>query len=87
MKNLNFPYILLGRALYHTSVIAKRSHALRDQVKLEDEALYTEQVIDGETRKKLEALHVKLRRGEEPSEALLASYRKVVLRSFLSLLR
>ncbi len=87
MKNLNFPYILLGRSLYHASVIAKRSHALRDSVELEDEEFFTEQIIGSEARKKLEKLHVKLRKGEEPSDELVSEYRKVILQCFLRLLR
>ncbi|MCH9739878.1 MAG: GTPase/DUF3482 domain-containing protein [Epsilonproteobacteria bacterium] len=87
MKNLNFPYILLGRSLYHASVIAKRSHALRESVKLEDEESYTEQIIDSDTRKKLEKLHIKLRSGEEVNDEMLEEYHKVILRGFLGLLR
>ncbi len=86
MKNLNFPYILLGRSLYHASIIAKRSHAIRDEVKLIEEELYTEQILDGDIRKKLEKLHVLLRKGESPSEETVALYRKVVSESFLRLL-
>ena len=87
MKNLNFPYILLGRSLYHASIIAKRSHALRDDVELEDEEFFTEQIIDTDTRKKLEKLHVKLRKGEEPNSEMLEDYRKIILQCFLRLLR
>jgi len=86
MKNLNFPYILLGRALYHASVIAKRSHALRESIKLEDEAFYTEQIIDADMRKQLEQMHIKLRKGETPKKELIEEYRKVVYQSFLGLL-
>ena len=87
MKNLNFPYILLGRSLYHASVIAKRSHALRENIELEDEEFFTEQIVDSDTRKKLEKLHVKLRKGDEPSSEMIEEYHKIVLQSFLRLLR
>jgi hypothetical protein len=87
MKNINFPYILLGRSLYHASVIAKRSHAQRDSVFLGEEEFYTEQVISSEMRKKLEKVHLKLRSGEQPNDELLSEYREVVVESFLSLLR
>jgi len=87
MKNINFPYIILGRSLYHASVIAKRSHAQRDRVSLGEEEFYTEQVISGDMRKKLEKVHVKLRSGEQPSDELLGEYREVVIESFLALLR
>lgn len=87
MQNLNFPYILLGRALFHASVIAKRSHALRDHVKLDEEAFYTEQIIDSDMRKKLEELHVQLRKGDEPKEEVVEGYEEIVLKSFLGLLK
>jgi len=87
MKNLNFPYILLGRAMYHGSVIAKRSHALRESFKLEDDEFFTEQLIDAEMRKKLESIHLKLRKNEALSEEMLDEYKKIILRSFLGLLR
>lgn len=87
MKNLNFPYILLGRSLYHASIIAKRSHALREQIKLEDEEFYTEQIIDSDMRKTLEKVHVMLRKGEPVNQTVLEEYKKVIMRSFLGLLR
>ena len=87
MKNLNFPYILLGRAIYHASIIAKRSHAMRDSFKLEDEEFFTEQIINSEMRKKLERVHVLLRKGEEVKEEVLEEYKTMILRSFLGLLR
>ena len=87
MKNLNFPYILLGRSLYHASIIAKRSHALREDVELEDEEFFTEQIINSETRKKLEKLHIKLRKGEEPNAEMVEEYHKIILQCLLRLLR
>ena len=87
MKNLNFPYILLGRALYHASIIAKRSHALRQSIKLEDDELFTEQVLNSDIRKKLEKVHEKLRKDESVDDELLEEYKKVILHSFLGLLR
>ncbi len=86
MKNLNFPYILLGRSLYHASVIAKRSHAMRGDIDLEQEEFLTEQIIDSEMRKTLEKVHVSLRKGDEPKEEELKAYKKVLKESFLGLL-
>jgi len=86
MKNLNFPYILLGRALYHASVIANRSHALREEITWEDEAQYTEQVLDANTRKRLERLHRQLRQEQMPNQESIDIYRQVVLQSFKKLL-
>ncbi|NEW60990.1 GTPase/DUF3482 domain-containing protein [Sulfurovum sp. bin170] len=86
MKNLNFPYILLGRALYHASVMAKRSHAQRDFVNLGDENSYTGQVIDSDMRKKLERVHVKLRARNVPKDESIKEYRDTVLKGLLGLL-
>jgi GTPase Era involved in 16S rRNA processing len=86
MQNLNFPYILLGRALYHASVIAKRSHAMRGNVNLEDEEFLTEQIIDSNKRKILENVHVALRKGEAIKEEDLKAYKKALKESFEALL-
>ena len=87
MKNLNFPYILLGRALYHASTIAKRSHALRDNLHLDKEDFFMDEVIDSKLRKKLEELHVQLRKGSDLKEESLLKYKEVVLESFTKLLK
>ena len=87
MKNLNFPYILLGRALYHASTIAKRSHALRDSLHLDKEDFFMDEIIDSEIRKKLEELHVPLRKGNTLKEESLVQYKEVVLESFTKLLK
>jgi len=86
MKNLNFPYILLGRALYHSSMVAKRSHALRESLTLDDKTFYTEQIIDSEMRKRLEKVHVILRKGESVSDELLDEYKKTIQESFKKLM-
>jgi hypothetical protein len=86
MKNLNFPYILIGRSLYHASVIAKHSHAKRGSINLKDENSYTGQIIDSDIRKKLEKVHVKLREIDTPKNELIEEYRDVLLESFLKLL-
>jgi hypothetical protein len=85
MQNLNFPYVLLGRSLYHSSMIAKRSHAVRDNLDLENSS-FTEKIMDAENRKGLEKLHLKLRKGEEVEEEVLEEYKKLVKKSLLSIL-
>lgn len=87
MQNLNFPYILLGRSLYHASVIAKRSHAIRENIILDNEEFFTEQIIDGEMRKILEKVHLSLRKGEKPKEEELEEYKRILMESFLKLLK
>jgi GTPase Era involved in 16S rRNA processing len=86
MQNLNFPYILLGRSLYHASVIAKRSHAMRGDINLDNEEFFTEQIIDSDMRKVLEKVHVSLRKGEEIKEEELKAYKTVVEKSFIGLM-
>ncbi len=86
MQNLNFPYILLGRALYHASTVAKRSHALREHLKLENRHFSTEQLIDSDMRKTVEKVHIVLRKGEKPSEELWIAYKKVVTQGLKKLL-
>jgi len=85
MQNLNFPYVLLGRSLYHASMIAKRSHAVRENLNLENSS-FTEKIMDAENRKGLEKVHLKLRKGEELEEESLEAYRGLVKKSFLRLL-
>lgn len=86
MQNLNFPYVLLGRALYYATILAKRSHALRDTLTLESETFYTEQIFDSERRKELEKVHSLLRKGEEVSEEMAKAYYKIIHQSFMELL-
>ncbi len=85
MQNLNFPYVLLGRALYHACVIAKRSHAKRNEVDLEN-ASFTEKVIDASMRKALERVHLKLRQAQEIQEDELEAYQEIVAQAFKRLL-
>jgi len=86
MKNLNFPYVLLGRGLYHASVIAKRSHAKRDEISLDSES-FTGKIIDSEMRKELEKVHTKLRKAEELEKEEVEGYKKVIKDSFIRLLK
>lgn len=85
MQNLNFPYVLLGRGLYHASVIAKRSHAKRDEISLDNES-FTGKTIDADMRKELEKIHTKLRKAEELEKEELEAYKKVIKNAFMRLL-
>ena len=78
MKNLNFPYILLNRTLYHTSEVASRSHALRGVVKFEMGQSFTERWMDDSTRKSLEKFHSKFRSGDEVKLEELKEYENIV---------
>ena len=79
MKNLNFPYILLNRALYHTSEVANRSHALRSVAKFEMGPSFTERWMDDSTRKSLEKFHSTFRSGDEVKTEELKEYEGLIL--------
>jgi len=79
MKNLNFPYILLNRALYHASEVASRSHALRSVAKFEMGKAFTERWMDESTRKSLEKFHTKFRSGNEVKAEELKEYESLIL--------
>jgi hypothetical protein len=89
MKNLNFPYIFLGRALYHASIIANRSHAIREGIRLRssNRESFIGKIIDNSMRDKLEKVHSKLREGKEPKGEELKEYREVILKAFEKILR
>lgn len=88
MKNLNFPYILLGRSLYHASTISKRSHALRDSLELvNSDDFFMDKLIDSTSRKELEEIHVQLRKGKELKDESLIKYKSVILEAFKKLIK
>ncbi len=69
VTNRNFPYVLLGRALYHRSLIADRPHAQRDQLILQQ----TDQIawlsrLNPQRRKQLDKLCNHLSQAESPVE-------------------
>ncbi len=85
MQNANFPYVLLGRALYHASMIAKRSHAVRQSLSLEN-STFTQELMEAKVRKDLEKLHLKLRKADEVEEKILEEYKALLRKRFLTLL-
>ncbi|NOZ90140.1 MAG: GTPase/DUF3482 domain-containing protein [Epsilonproteobacteria bacterium] len=84
MKNINFPYILLGRSLYYAYMISNRSHAKRDTLELKDDGFLLEDIFDAESRKKLEKLHTKLRAGDNPTDSMVEEYKDIVLKNYLA---
>ena len=83
MQNMNFPYVVLGRAIYHASIMITRSHARRDDYVIEEN--FTQDIIDSELRKKLEKIHILLRKGKEIESSLKEAYKESILKSLLSL--
>ena len=78
MENRNFPYILLGRLIYHTEQIAKRSHAKRDALALEMEQGFKERWLDETLRKSLEKYHKKFRSGKALDAEVLNGYEALI---------
>ena len=78
MENKNFPYILLGRMLYHTVKIATLSHAYRGEVDLRMDHSFKERWLDEETRKALENFHALFRSGKAVDEEKLSEYEVLI---------
>ncbi len=82
MENINFPYILLGRTLFHANMIANRSHAMRDRVQLSKNDTFKEKWLDEELRKSLEKYHKMFRSGDEVKPEILKEYERLMLTAF-----
>ena len=82
IKNVNFPYVLLNRALFHATKVASRSHALRDIAKFEMGRAFTEQWMDDDLRKSLEKHHKLFRSGDEVKPEVLKEY-EILIKSIL----
>ena len=78
MENRNFPYILLGRALYHTTEVANRSHAVRGVAELAMDSTFKEKWLNDDLRKSLEHYHKKFRSGKEIEAEELAEYEALI---------
>ena len=78
MKNVNFPYILLNRALFHAAKIASRSHALRNKVLLEMGRDFTRKWMDDDVRKSLEKYHTLFRSGDEVKPEMVKAYTETI---------
>jgi small GTP-binding protein len=76
----NLPFVLLGRARMHHQLVARRSHAARDRLVLDQEAAAINE-IDSEERSKLGKIFAKLGdfSGEVPT-ALVADLREAIAR-------
>jgi len=79
MENHNFPYILLGRALYHAHTVATRSHAQRGTVELAMEAGFSDRWKQDKLPARLERYHKKFRTEEKPDSTLIAQYADLIL--------
>lgn len=78
MENRNFPYILLGRLVYHAEQIAKRSHAKRGVVDMEMDQSFKERWLDDVLRKSLEKCHKKFRSGKALDPKVMNAYEVLI---------
>jgi len=79
MQSIGFPYILLGRALYHANRVADRSHAKRGSIELEMSQTFKTKWLTPDRRKSLEKLHQKFRSDTEVDITQIREYEKLVL--------
>jgi len=70
MRNINFPYVVLARALLHHRMIEDRTHACRGPLELK-EAPGEFQITDAASRKRLEKLFARMRKRDAPGPELL----------------
>lgn len=87
MKNRNFPYILLGRALFHTSQTANRSHASRNIADFKMDSSFKEKWLDEGLRKSLEACHKKFRSGNALQSEVFDEYVLLIKEILVKLIR
>jgi hypothetical protein len=87
MENRNFPYILLGRIIYHTSKIANRSHAIRGIVDLSMDSGFKERWLNDNLRKDLEKYHKKFRSSKELKPEELQQYETLINQILKSLIK
>lgn len=78
MANRNFPYILLGRALYHTMKVAQTSHAKREVFEIEMDQSFKERWLDESSRNALEKYHKKFRSGKALATGELKEYEEII---------
>jgi hypothetical protein len=64
-RNPNFPYVVLNRARYHRLGISQRTHAVQGELALTADPQTALEPLSGETRRELESVFAKLRRGKE----------------------
>lgn len=87
MKNRNFPYILLGRALFHTTKTANYSHATRKVADFKMDSTFKERWVDEALRKSLEGYHKKFRSGNVLQPEVLEEYRQLIKTILIKLIR
>ena len=87
MKNRNFPYILLGRALFYTSKTANRSHASRNVADFKMDSTFKEKWLDDSLRKSLEGCHKKFRSGNTLQTEVFEEYAQLIKKVLVKLIK
>ena len=82
-RNLQFPFVLLRRALLHHAVVARRTHAQRDSLEVDREGERPALPLPDDVQRQLARLFPRVRRSEPGSEsraAVLAELTAVIRR-------
>ncbi|WP_309497735.1 DUF3482 domain-containing protein [Sulfurovum sp.] len=87
MKNRNFPYILLGRAIFYTSKTANRSHASRNVADFNMDSTFKEKWLNEDLRKSLEACHKKFRSGNALQTEVFEAYSQLIKEVLVKLIK
>ena len=87
MKNRNFPYILLGRALFYTSMTANRSHASRNVADFKMDSTFKEKWLDDSLRKSIEGYHKKFRSGNTLQPEVFEEYAQLIKQVLVKLIK
>ncbi len=87
MKNRNFPYILLGRAIFYTSKTANRSHASRNVADFKMDSTFKEKWLNEDLRKSLEACHKKFRSGNALQTEVFEEYAQLIKKVLIKLIK
>ena len=78
MVNKNFPYILLGRALYHANTVIGYSHAMRSRVDMVMDSSFKSKWLQDEMKKSLEKFHTLFRAKEIVQSDVLEAYAALI---------
>ena len=78
MENRNFPYILLGRLIYHTHKIATHSHAKRNTIELKMGQEFKDKWLNDELRKELEKYHKIFRTSKKVDSKIVEEYEELI---------
>jgi len=78
MVNKNFPYILLGRALYHANTVIGYSHAMRSTAEMVMDSSFKSKWLQDEMKKSLEKYHTLFRAKEIVQGDALEQYTALI---------